>query len=250
MFTTNAYFPSPYDGNYYLTYVILPDRRLEPVHFLNAAQGLELVWFQQHSVSSPPVSTQVHVSISNGFSNLVYFQPQNYGNAQLLYCTSVSPQHLVLLINTAFQNFEAVEVYDSVLKYQQSQEIISHAAFMRQNPNRMPVNEGSNLPPAIIQALQAVQNGTLPSVNISSNQFGFSLTAEDHAGNRYILEMHTRNGITKKSETTVANCNDKVLRQEQVRLLKAQKMTQVQIANHLGFSQKTISNDLKELELS
>ncbi|ENM3890110.1 hypothetical protein Q9F25_003314 [Vibrio cholerae] len=250
MYTTNAYFPSPFDGNYYITYVILQDGTLSPVHFLMTNHGLELVWYQQNIVGTPPTPIKVEVSINNGFSNLVYFQPQSYGTTQQLFCTAVSPQHMVILINSAFQKFEPVEVYDSTLTYQQSNELIPHAAFMQQNPNRMPVNEGTNLPPAIIQALQAVQNGTLPNVNISSNQFGFNLTAEDHQGNRYILEMHTKNGITQKSETTVTNLNDKALRQEQVRQLKAQSMTQVQIANHLGVSQKTISNDLKEMGIS
>jgi hypothetical protein len=250
MYTTNAYYPSPFDGNYYPAYIYLQDGQLTPIHFIHNQQDLKLVWFQPNAVGQAPIPRPVQVLINKGFSNLVYFQPQMYGNTQLLYCTSVSPQHLVLLMNTDFQQYAPVETFDSQIKYQPSHEVIPHGSYMEQNPNRALVNEGGCLPPQIIQALQAVQSGTLPFVNVNCNQFGFNLTAEDHKGNRYLLEMYSQNGITHKKESTIDNLNDKDLRQKQVQQLKAKKMTQIQIANHLGVSQKTISNDLKELGLS
>jgi HTH domain. len=249
MYTSNAYFPSPIDGNYYPTYIYLQSGQLSPVHFLKKSNGLELVYYPISTLGQVPAPVSAQVSIQNGFSNLVYFQPQQYGQVQQLYCTSVEPRRLTLIVNPEFQQFIPINVYDSKPQYNESTEIIPHAAFMEQNPNRVPVNAGASLPPEITQGLQAVQNGSLTNVSVTSNQYGFQLTAEDHQGNRYILEKHSQNGINSTSETTIETSNDKLVRQQQVKQLRENKMTQSQIANHLGVSQKTISNDIKELGL-
>ncbi|EJV0371514.1 HTH domain-containing protein [Vibrio vulnificus] len=251
MFTSMAYFPSPIDGNYYPTYVQLADGQLAEVHFYNGVNGLELVYYPNAAWGQAPTPISVHVVIQNGNSNLAYYQPQQYGQAQLLYCTSRMHQHLTLMLNTEFQQFVPVNICDSDLLQLQKlpTDIIPHAAYMEQNPNRIPVNVGTNLPPEIIQGLQAVQNGALTNISITSNQQGFHLTAEDHEGNRYVLEKYTKNGISHISETTVDTSTVKMERQLQVKQLRSNKMTQSQIANYLGVSQKTISNDLKELGL-
>lgn len=251
MYTSTAYFPSPVDGNYYPTYVYLDNGQLVEVHFFNSHNGLDLVYFPHTSWGQAPSPISVHLTIQNGNSNLVYFQPNQYGQSQLLYCTSGMHQHLTLMLNSEFQQFEPITVCDSrLLQIQQpSTEVIPYAAYMEPNPNRIPVNSGNSLPTEIIQGLQAVQNGSLTNVSISSNQQGFSLTAEDLEGNRYIIEKYTNNGISHVSQTSVETSNDKLERHVQVKQLRANKMTQSQIANYLGVSQKTISNDLKELGL-
>lgn len=251
MYTSNAYFPSPIDGNYYPTYIQLSDGQLAPVHFLRTQEGeSNLVIFQPAPFGQAPQFQPVSVYISNGFSNLVYFQPQNFGFNQLLYCPSTSNQHLVLLMNTQLQQFLPVEVYDSIIRLTESVGAISNSMFMKENPYKLPVIDSVALPDEIIRSLQALQIGMLRNVSINSNQFGFSLTAEDNNGDRVVFEKYSRNGITSSNVTRVTPFNEKEHRQEQVRQLRAQKMTQAQIANHLGVSQKTVSNDLRELKLN
>lgn len=251
MYTSNAYFPSPIDGNYYPTYIYLTDGRLAEVHFFNTANGLDLIYYPANDFAQAPNPSSVRVDVQNGNSNLVYFQPNQFGQSQLLYCTSNLHQHLTLMLNTHFQQFEPITVCDSGLLQmnQSSTEVIPHAAYMEPTPNRIPVNSGNNLPPEILQGLQAVQNGALTNISITSNQQGFSLTAEDLSGNRYVLEKYSNNGINHINSTTIETSNEKHHRQIQVKQLRLQKMTQSQIANYLGVSQKTISNDLKELGL-
>jgi len=247
MYTTNAYFPSPIDGNYYPTYIYLQNEQLSPVHFWQGSNGLELVYYPATTFGQVSVPLHAPISIQNGFSNLVYFQPQPYGQIQQLYCTSVGQQYLTLIFNPEFQKFIPVNVFDSNVQYSESTEMSPYAAFMQHNPSRIPVNSEISLPPEIIQGVQAIQNGSLTNISVTSNQYGFQLTAEDKKGDRYILKKHSQNGITSKSETIVENSDNKLSRQQQVKQLRKEKMTQNEIANYLGVSQKTISNDIKEL---
>lgn len=250
MFTTDAYYPSPIDGNYYPTYIFMENGQLTSVHFFNGSNGLQLVYYPNTNWGQVRTPIPVYVLIQNHCSNLIYFQPQQYGQCQLLYCTSTMQQNLTLMLNAEFQNFVPINICDSELRQSNLEETttIPYAAFMEQAPNRIPVKTGANLPPEIIQGLQAVQTGELTNITITSNQYGFNLTAEDRDGNRYVLEKHVKNGINHTSQTTIETSNEKIERQRQVKQLKANKMTQNQIANYLGVSQKTISNDLKELK--
>lgn len=251
MYTTNAYYPSPIDGNFYETYIFLNNGQLTPVHFFQQPNGLSLVYYPLTTWGQAPAPTQVLVSVNNGASNLVYYQPQRFGQTQLLYCTSHMPHHINLMFNPEFQNFIPVNVCDSGLSEvaSNSSQTLPCASFIEQNPNRLPVHPNSNIPHEIIQGLQAVQNGQFSNISVNSNHHGFHLTAEDQYGNRIIIEKYNLNGIKHTSETVVETTDMKQARQAQVKQLRLAKMTQSQIANHLGVSQKTISNDLRELGL-
>lgn len=251
MYTTNAYYPSPIDGNYYETYILLSNGQLAPVHFIHNQNVLNLVYFPSTAWGQPPIPATVNVMINNGVSNLVYYQPQNFGLSQLLYCTGNMPQNITLMFNPQFRQFHPVNICDSGLLnvIPNSNNTLPSVSFIEQNPNKVPVNINTNIPNEILQGLQAVQNGSLSNVTINSNQHGFNLTAEDQEGNRYLIEKYNVNGIKHTSQTIVDTSSVKQERQIQVKQLRLEKMTQSQIANHLGVSQKTISNDLKELEL-
>lgn len=246
MYTTPAYYPSPVDGNYYQTYVTLPNGQLTPVHFLKKPEGLHLVYYPPVSWGSPPNPIDVHISINNTISNIVYYQPQSFGQTQLLYCAG----HI--MCNIEFQKFSPITIGDTGMLQQSndSKSVLPTTPFMEQAPNTVPVPQSTNLPPEIFQGLQAVQDGRLSNVTVNSNQHGFKLTAEDLEGNRIIIEKHNVNGIKHSSETIVEISNIKFDRQTQVKQLRLQNMTQSQIANHLGVSQKTISNDIKELGIN
>lgn len=250
MYTSAAYFPSPFDGNYYPTYIHLDNGELTPVHFLNTQKGLQLVWYPRAAIGQLATPQLVQISLNYGQSNLVYFQPQAFGHTQQLYCASNSLRCLTLIMNTRFQEFVPIEVHPNTLESITPQEVIPHAAFMEENPNRLPVNDNLGLPKEVLAALQAVQTGALANVTTNTNRHGFHLTAEDHDGNRYILEKYSQNGITQTNEVKVNTTGIREKRLEQVKQLKAQKLSQTQIANHLGVSQKTVSNDLKELGLN
>ncbi|WP_042150218.1 MULTISPECIES: transcriptional regulator [unclassified Pseudoalteromonas] len=246
MYTTLAYYASPIDGNYYPTYFALPNGQLTPVHFFLDQNGYNLVYFPPVMWGAPPNPTKVNIVINNGFSNIVYYQPQNFGQTQLLYCCGNTPNHITLMCNIEFQRFLPITIGDTV-RPQQNTANLPSTPFMEQNPNPVPVQQSSSIPSEITNALRAVQDGKLSNVSINQDQFGFKLTAEDFEGNRILFERHTKNGIKKTSQTIVDNNTNKLSRQQQVKQLRAEKKTQIQIANHLGVSQKTISNDMKEL---
>ncbi|MBW3532983.1 hypothetical protein [Shewanella sp. NKUCC06_TVS] len=252
MYTSNAYYPSPIDGNIYPIYVFLANGQLAVVHFFQLPSGLNLVYYAQTNYGQPPVPTPVCVSVNQGVSNLVYFQPQPFGQNQLLYCTSHLDRQIDLMFNSAFQVFLPVSVYDrgELNMMPKANEQPANNYYIDQYPNRLPVNPNTDVPPEIIQGLLAVQNGQLASMDVNTNQYGFYLTAEDNDGNRFVFEKTNINGINTTNQTTVIIGDSKIERQSQVKVLRSRGMTQIQIANHLGVSQKTISNDLKELGLN
>lgn len=253
MYTTQAYYASPIDGNFYHTYIELSNGQLTPVHFLQHTDGLRLVYYPTVVPwGAVPTPTEITVSINNNQSNVVYYQPQNFGQTQLLYCVSSVPGFITLMCNIEFQKFLPITIGDTGMLQQpnNNNSMLPTTPFIEQAPNTMPVPQHVNIPADIYQGLQAVQDGRLANVSVSSNQHGYQLTAEDLEGNRIIIEKHNANGITQSSEAVVETTNSKLKRQSQVKQLRLNNMTQNQIANHLGVSQKTISNDIKELGIS
>ena len=250
MYTPNAYYPSTVDGNLYETYIQLANGQLAPICFLHVQDSLKLVYYTPGILGHPPVANDVQLIVNNCISNIVYYQPQGLGQTQLLYCVGRADQSITLVCNTAFQQFSPVNFIKSssapVLENDVNTLLCS--SYIEQNPNRRPVQFGGDIPQEILRGLQAVQNGSLRNVMINSNQDGFRLTAEDLEGSRYILEKRKKNDIERTIETIIDPADSKEFRQKQVKQLRLEKKkTQTDIANYLGVSQKTISNDIKEL---
>lgn len=252
MYTTHAYYASPVDGNYYPTYVFLEDGQLVQVHFLRDEESCRLVYYPPVPWGAAPNPIDVIVLIDNHISNIVYYQPQSYGTAQLLYCHSNGANFITLMCNIDFQKFLPTTIYSSKESYhfnENNSEILS-SPFLEQSPNRFPVDNHSSIPIEIIKSLEAVQQGFLANTSINTNENGYKLTAEDLEGNRIVIEKYNLNGINYKSETIVDSPDLKAQRQQMVKDLRRKGLSQKDIANHLGVSQKTISNDLRELGMS
>jgi hypothetical protein len=252
MYTDIAYFASPIDGNFYPTYVTLPSGQITSVHFIQTPEGFRLVYYPATYWGGTPTPIDITISLKNRLSNVVYYQPQGFGQTQLLYCNCHEPNALTLMCNNEFQKFLPIRIGDTGMLQQlnHSNSALPSTPFIEQQPNTVPVPQNINIPSDIYQGLQAVQEGRLANVSVKSNQHGYKLTAEDFEGNRIIIEKHSQNGINQSSETVVETTNLKTQRQDQVKQLRLDNMTQNEIANHLGVSQKTISNDIKELGIS
>jgi hypothetical protein len=243
MYTTFAYYPSPIDGNLYPIYIFINDQ-LAPVHFIYINERLALAYYPNSGWSQSP-AILIQCATHNGYSNLVYYQPKPYGQMELLYCTTSMNGAMQLFINSQYQQFDGITIMPNEIPATNNRHL---PRYVEEQVVRMPVHTNPNIPDEIINALQAVQYGQLSNVSLNSNQHGFHLTAEDFTGNRIIIEKYESNGISRKSVTEIDTPNQKAERQTQVLQLRQEGRTQAQIANHLGVSQKTISNDLKELK--
>ncbi|MCG3811191.1 helix-turn-helix transcriptional regulator [Photobacterium damselae] len=253
MYTSNAYYPSPIDGNLYHIYVGLDNGMLAPVHFIRNGDSLVLT-FQTQSGYNPNYQP-ITVLVNGNVSNLMYYQPQGYGQNQLLYCTTNFNNSIELICNTDFQQYQSLNFISGsnqvLLPIPSSHNnILPSSGYIETMPNCLPVNSNSNMPIEVLQGLQALQNGQLADININMNTNGFNLTAEDMNGDRYVIEKYNMNGIQHESRTRIDSRDTKESRLETVKQLRlVHNMTQNQIANYLGVSQKTVSNDLKDLNI-
>jgi DNA-directed RNA polymerase specialized sigma subunit len=96
---------------------------------------------------------------------------------------------------------------------------------------------------AVIQAVNTLQqvNVTIQNIQVKPNQV--IVTGYNPEGTVTIIQQ-SNNGYTSKSLSTyIPSTIEK--RREVVSYLRSQNMTQQDIAQRLGVSQKTISNDLK-----
>jgi len=252
MYTTQAYYASPIDGNYYPAYITLSNNQLTPVHFLRDHEKWRLIYYPETIWGAPPNPTDIVVSINNRLANIVYYQPKDFGQTQLLYCSCSVPSYITLMCNIEFQKFLPITIGDTGMLQQLSENNspLPTTPFIEKSPSTTPVPQSINIPAEIFQGLQALQDGRLANISVNSNQHGYQLTAEDLDGNRIIVEKHNVNGIKNTSETVIESTNSKLSRQTKVKQLRLENMTQRQIANHLGVSQKTISNDIKEIGIN
>lgn len=235
------------DGNFYPIYVYFANGNLAPVHFVPQGDGLSLVYYNNVGWGQPGSPVPVYYEIDpNGVSNLVYYQPKLYGQMELRYCTTLPDREMQLFSNPELNRFDGILIQrDGVPKIINDQ--IRGQALKNNSSFGVPVHRSTNIPEEIMSGLQALQYGKLNGVDIKSNKHGFHLTAEDLDGNRIIIEKHENNGIHRKTVTSVRTEENKSERQVQVAQLRSEGMSQAQIANHLGVSQKTISNDLREI---
>lgn len=89
-----------------------------------------------------------------------------------------------------------------------------------------------------------IQNFGLINFNVSCNHGELTVTGTDQTGNRVRVNSYQGNGFTEGTMSTFQPGSKEARRLEVVRL-RGNGLTQQEIANRLGVSQKTVSNDLK-----
>lgn len=248
MNTTLAYFRSPADGNLYPTYVYLQEGHVALVHFVRNGSELTMAYYPVSGLNSfPSAPVQIDYQVQNGLSNIVYYQPKLYGQSELLFCTTFDGFKTQLFCNPQAGLFELVIISQGAPGLLPAGSSLKLEWLQEQYAPSLPVQKNPNIPEEILSALQALQYGQLSNVSSNVDKYRLHITAEDSSGDRFVVEKFSNNGITKKTVTEVKSFDNKQERLLKVVQLHNEGLTQMQIANHLGVSQKTVSNDLKEL---
>lgn len=247
MNNTLVYYPSKSDGNLYPVYFIMPNGQLTLVQCYHMEPNRLYLGYPSSSniLGQPPAINPITLEINNGVSNLVYYQPLLFGQNQLQYCISDIFQNFVLMIKTDFQTYVPLTFENNAFVRNQTP---STNHYIDSQPNTLLVNPYINIPQEIAKSIAYLQTGQLDNMDIKMNHNGFQVSADNLTnGERFVFSKTNISGIKTTSliETVVAET--KYTRQMQVKNLRLTGMTQSQIANHLGISQKTVSNDLRDL---
>lgn len=119
---------------------------------------------------------------------------------------------------------------------------------MANMPQKIP---SDSLPPMLVQAMEAIQQGNLSNVNIEISReptLRTTLTANSPDGeNRIILTTESYSGVSEVQQTQISKPANKEERLDRVEKLHKEGKTQTEIAKYTMTSQKTVSNDIKEL---
>lgn len=109
----------------------------------------------------------------------------------------------------------------------------------------------TNVPVEIHNIAQAIAEGCVKNAKMEWSMDGKVVFHADSADgkSRIILEKRTLEGITLESKTSISQPSDKEERLRRVAALRKQGMTQHEISKYTITSQKTVSNDLKEIKL-
>ncbi|EPN8252971.1 TPA: winged helix-turn-helix transcriptional regulator [Vibrio harveyi] len=110
------------------------------------------------------------------------------------------------------------------------------------------------LPPAKIPSevkdiAEAIATGQVKNAKMEWNEDGsVSFSADSPDGSaRITMQKHEFAGVTQESKTDISKPANKAERLQRVEILKKQGKTQTEIAHFTMTSQKTVSNDIKEL---
>ncbi len=249
LYTANLYYPSPVDGNIYSIYMHDDTGVLQPI-FIEKNPYDELIhpyYLKNISPLQPPIKCQAEINIHNGIANLCYYQPLANGQVDLLYCTSPFSD-INLLINTHLGQYLSLtlnKVNNNLILL--SDQIVENK-FIQKNHHPVPANIAA-YPQEIDDVFSAITRGTLKNSKIEYDEYGFTLSANDHQGNIYYFEKKQPYENCQISSLTNYS-NSKKDRLKRVKALRLQHRTQQEISEILNVSQKTISNDLKELNIS
>ncbi|HEI2929593.1 TPA: helix-turn-helix domain-containing protein [Escherichia coli] len=113
---------------------------------------------------------------------------------------------------------------------------------MAKPPSAIPLNTPSSCDVSAIPSI--IQQFGLINFNISCNNGELTIMGADQNGTHIRVNSYQGNGFTEGTMSTFQPRGKEARRLEAIRLRKS-GLTQQEIANRLGVSQKTISNDLK-----
>lgn len=251
LYTANLYYPSPVDGNIYLTYMHDDSGVLQPILIENSSHD-ELIrpyYLKNSAPLQPPLKYQAEISVKNGISNLCYYQPRENGQTDLLYCTS-SVSNITLLLNSHLGQYLPVTLnsLDKNSCLIQLPVPIIENKFIQKNHHTIQAYITA-YPQEIDNIFSAITRGILKSSKIEYDEYGFNISASDFQGNSYFFEKKQSYDNCQISSFTNYS-NSKKDRLKRVKELRLQHRTQQEISEILNVSQKTISNDLKELNMS
>ena len=113
---------------------------------------------------------------------------------------------------------------------------------MAKPPSAIPPDTPSSCDVSALPGI--IQNFGLINFNVSCNNGELTVTGTDQNGKHIRVNSYQGNGFTEGTMSTFQPGGKEARRLEAVRLRES-GLTQQEIANRLGVSQKTISNDLK-----
>ncbi|WP_370280089.1 hypothetical protein [Pontibacterium sp.] len=105
------------------------------------------------------------------------------------------------------------------------------------------------IPTEVKDIADAISSGQVKNAKMEWNNDGsviFSADSPDGSA-RITMQKHEFAGVSQESQVNISKPRNKAERQERVKVLKAQGKTQMEISHYTMTSQKTVSNDIKEL---
>ncbi|MCX7066516.1 MAG: hypothetical protein NTW85_02290 [Methylococcales bacterium] len=111
-------------------------------------------------------------------------------------------------------------------------------------------NYPTKIPKEIKDIVESINNGDFKNAKMEWNDDGsVKFSADSSDGNsRIIMQKHEFSGISQQSKTDITKPLGKEDRLQRVELLHEQGKTQTEISTYTMTSQKTVSNDIKELK--
>ena len=107
------------------------------------------------------------------------------------------------------------------------------------------------VPAEIHDIAQAIADGRVKNAKMEWTNGSISFVADSADGTaRFVLEKQEFGGVVSEAKTNIPKPSDKEQRLQRVKVLKEQGKTQVEIAKFTMTSQRTVSNDIKELKSS
>jgi DNA-binding NarL/FixJ family response regulator len=111
-------------------------------------------------------------------------------------------------------------------------------------------NPPARIPTEIREIADAISSGKVKNAKMEWKDDGsmmFSADSQDGTA-RITMQKHEFAGIHREEKIDISKPKDKAERLERVKILRQQGKTQTEISHYTMTSQKTVSNDIRELK--